>query len=634
MTRPSLSVDDNNEQSPLIGPQTQTEDEDVGQSLPLSESLELDDEVAISRSSWYLFILTLSIGGLQIVWSVELSNGSPFLLSLGMSKSLLALVWIAGPLTGAIVQPYIGIRSDNCRIPWGKRKPFMIAGGGATILALLALAWIRETVEGFLGIFGASPGSAGLKITTIVSATVLMYILDFAINTGKCEIRSTKQSLIVLIVQAGIRAFIVDNAPAHQQESANAWASRVTGVGNVLGYVFGYIDLPRYFPFFGDTQFQVLCVIASLSLSSTLVVSCLYIKERDPRLDGPPTTSGLGVMAFFKQVFFSIRRLPPQIRKICEVQLFAWIGWFPFLFYITTYIGQLYVNPYLEPGFSDADIEKLWEQATRIGTFALLIYAITSFLSNTLLPFVIVPTYRKRLPGGRQPISTPSSPTTTRPRTPSFGQLPYTSSNTNLSVYIPTDSRASTPLSWLMAGLQIPGLTLRRAWLLSHILFAICMCSTFFIRTPVAATVMTALVGTSWALTTWAPFALISAEIARRDEARRRKLRQVDICMLSRSHGDGPGRDKPVDEEGGEEGNDDHSDQAGIILGLHNVAVSMPQILSTLICSVVFNALQKPRGVPGDESVGWCLRIGGLAAVMAAWATTRLAEARQIEGEE
>lgn len=102
-----------------------------------------------------------------------------------MSKSLLAFVWIAGPLTGTLVQPYIGIRSDNCRISWGKRKPFMLVGAAATIVSLLALAWVREFVGGFLSIFGADPESERVKVVIIVAATVLMYCLDFAINTGR-----------------------------------------------------------------------------------------------------------------------------------------------------------------------------------------------------------------------------------------------------------------------------------------------------------------------------------------------------------------------------------------------------------------------------------------------------------------
>jgi solute carrier family 45, member 1/2/4 len=153
----------------------------------LSESLRCDVTSLESKSSWYLFLLTLSIGGLQIVWSVELSNGSPYLLSLGMSKSLLAFVWIAGPLSGALVQPYVGIRSDNCRISWGKRKPFMIGGGGATVVALLALAWTREMVRGFLGLFGVAADSDGVKVTAIVVAILFMYVLDFSVNTGKLQ---------------------------------------------------------------------------------------------------------------------------------------------------------------------------------------------------------------------------------------------------------------------------------------------------------------------------------------------------------------------------------------------------------------------------------------------------------------
>ena len=101
-----------------------------------------------------------------------------------MSKSLLAFVWIAGPLTGTLVQPYVGIRSDNCRIAWGKRKPFMLVGGAATIVFLLGLAWVREIFGGLLSVFGADPASDTTKTVVIVAAMVLMYGLDFAINTG------------------------------------------------------------------------------------------------------------------------------------------------------------------------------------------------------------------------------------------------------------------------------------------------------------------------------------------------------------------------------------------------------------------------------------------------------------------
>lgn len=101
-----------------------------------------------------------------------------------MNKSMLAFVWIAAPLSGVLVQPYIGIRSDNCRNPWGKRKPFMLWGAVATAISYLSLAWTREIVRGVLGIFGADADSRGVKVSSIMFAVVLVYILDVAINAG------------------------------------------------------------------------------------------------------------------------------------------------------------------------------------------------------------------------------------------------------------------------------------------------------------------------------------------------------------------------------------------------------------------------------------------------------------------
>jgi solute carrier family 45, member 1/2/4 len=105
---------------------------------------------------------------------------------LGISKSFLALVWIAGPLSGVLVQPYVGIKSDNCRSRFGKRRPFIIGGGAATIISLMMLAWSREIVGAFLGVFGADLNSTFVKDSIILFAVVFIYVLDFSINVSKC----------------------------------------------------------------------------------------------------------------------------------------------------------------------------------------------------------------------------------------------------------------------------------------------------------------------------------------------------------------------------------------------------------------------------------------------------------------
>lgn len=513
---------------------------------------------------------------------------------------MLAFVWIAGPLTGVLVQPYIGIKSDNCRISWGKRKPFMLGGAAATAFAFLALAWTREIVHGFLGLFGADPQSGGVKVVSIVFAVLLIYVLDVAINAGTTTLLASQSSSADLVptVQAAVRAFMVDNAPTHQQEDTNSWGGRLTGVGNIMCYAAGYIDLPKHTGgVLGNTQFKVLSVITAIALCGTVLISVFFIRERDPTREGPVSSDTMGILLFFRQVFASLKRLPPQIRKVCAAQFFNWISWFPFLFYLTTYIGQLHLNKYFaaNPDLSPEDIDRAWEDATRVGTFALLIFAFTSFASNMLLPFIIVPSYQPPLSLDRRSSFHSASSHrnfphghSSNPSTPGAGTASMTS-------YFPGPGSHSR-LSRLLSACQIPWLTLRRAWLLAHVLFALCMLSTFLITSTTAGTVLAGFIGLPWALTLWAPFALISAEISKRDTEARRK------------------------------GVTGKEDQAGVILGLHNVFISAPQIVATLVSSVIFKLAQKPRGSPWDDSVAWVLRFGGIAALVAAYMTWRMDE--------
>ncbi|KAI1743690.1 major facilitator superfamily domain-containing protein [Xylaria scruposa] len=562
-----------NEQSPLLSPHREEQAPFVGPTADCQD----DDELHETKSIWYLITLTICLGGLQVAWAVELSNGTPYLLSLGLSKSLMALVWIAGPITGTLVQPYVGMLSDNCRISWGKRKPFVLGGAAATALAYMFLAWIREIVGGFLGLFGADPQSEGVKTVIIVVAVIWIYVLDVAVNT----------------VQASIRAFIVDCAPPHQQEAANSMASRVVGLGNIIGYIAGGINLPKYVWFFGSTQFKDLCAIASIALCSTVLFSTIVIKERNPQLDGRPAEDRPGLVSFFVKIFAAIKRLPPQISKVCVVQFFAWVGFFPMLFYTSSYIGDIYVQPFLEenPNMTPEELDELYERATRMGTHALLIFAITSLVTNVVLPFFIDPTYDNHPAAGRPP---------------------------GYDRQIDEDDDTSG-IRKLLKRLVIPGFTLRRAWMLSHILFAVSMTSTLFARSIEAATALIGLIGITWALTLWAPWAIISAEISRRDVMYRAKKQQLRHIAQVNERDQQIASDPLLNAEGQSQDYEREPDQAGVILGIHNMAIASPQMIATLGSSVIFRFFQKPRGVPGDHSYSIVLASGGLFVLFAAY---------------
>ncbi|KAK5277258.1 hypothetical protein LTR16_010030, partial [Cryomyces antarcticus] len=112
-------------------------------------------------------------------------------------------------------------------------------------------------------------------------------------------------------------------------------------------------------------------------------------------------------------------------------------------------------------------------------------------------------------------------------------------------------------------GFQGPHISLTTAWALSHLLFAFAMFTTFFVTSQLGGTLLVALVGLSWAVTLWAPFAIIGVELATRQRHRGSSDGEEELAF-------------PTD------------DQAGATIGFHNVAISAPQIIAALACSGIF----------------------------------------------
>ena len=75
---------------------------------------------------------------------------TPYLLQLGLTKSKTSLVWIAGPLSGLIMQPVVGVLADSSRSKWGRRRPFMIGGSLVVGACLVILGWTAEIVGIFV----------------------------------------------------------------------------------------------------------------------------------------------------------------------------------------------------------------------------------------------------------------------------------------------------------------------------------------------------------------------------------------------------------------------------------------------------------------------------------------------------
>ncbi|BGP57929.1 hypothetical protein JCM8202v2_005583 [Rhodotorula sphaerocarpa] len=347
--------------------------------------------------------LTIGILGAQLAWTVEMAYGTPYLLALGLSKQATSLVWIAGPLSGLVVQPLVGALSDQNSHSRFRRRKYILISAALIVLATLAVAYARalaKLVATLAGLGDWDPDAARTEHAAAITLGVAgFYLLDFSLNG----------------LQASLRALVLDRSPPHLQSAANAWLGRHTHLGNILGYLFGYLDL-AHAPFLSwidppaavktgtdsppeeeeGAQFRRLAVLSLAVMALTVAITCLT----QPEGPGHTTQSradrespahrerrkpsawrrAAGLVGTIRD---NIRTLPLPVRRVCYVQFFAWTAWFPFLFYSTTYVAEaLYASLPAGAPLPSSD------EATRAGSFALLLYSLVSLAAGTLLPFL------------------------------------------------------------------------------------------------------------------------------------------------------------------------------------------------------------------------------------------------------
>jgi maltose/moltooligosaccharide transporter len=143
-------------------------------------------------------IWNMSFGFLGIQIGFELQNGnvSRIFQTLGADVGELAILWIAAPMTGLIVQPIIGHLSDKTWGPLGRRRPYFLVGA---ILASLALF--------------VMPNAPALWV-----AAGMLWVMDASLN----------------ITMEPFRAFVGDNLPDRQRTMGYAMQSFFIGTGAVI----------------------------------------------------------------------------------------------------------------------------------------------------------------------------------------------------------------------------------------------------------------------------------------------------------------------------------------------------------------------------------------------------------------
>ncbi|CAK7215337.1 hypothetical protein SCUCBS95973_002447 [Sporothrix curviconia] len=561
-----------------------------------------------------MMLLTSASMGIAFTWGVEMTYCTPYLLSLGLTKGQASLIWLAGPLSGLIVQPVIGVVSDQSTAKYGRRRPFMAIGSILVVFGLLALSFTREIVTYLLGsgdttppvADAVSPPTAHRKVV-ICLAVFALYLTDFAINA----------------VMSCNRSLLVDTLPLEKQQDGAAWASRNAAFGHLVGYAAGAIDLVQLMgPAYGDTQFKKLSIVAALSILATVGITCWAVTERvllKSALGGPNSAAD-GVMAklvkIFRQIWSTLLTLPPRIQAICWAVFWGWIGWFPFVVYSSTWVGETYFRYDAPEGAASTDVVG---EMGRIGSYALTTYSAMTVLASAILPL--------------------------------FVRSPYTDSFTK---------RPPASIARLVELIEKSRPELLTVWTCGHLMFACSMFMAPFARSFRFATTLVTLCGIPWTVVTWAPSALLGVEVnkltggsattttsssaaaaaaAKPINRRPSNASPISIPLGSLSlsspkdaeHGTGGGKKDPAAVSTGE--------LSGIYFGILNIYTTLPQLLGNLLSAFVFAVLEPGKSpelatdahpsehhsTDGPNAIAVTLFIGAVFAVLSAVATRRLA---------
>ena len=308
-------------------------------------------------SFWQIWNMSFGFLGIQFGWGLQIANMSPIYKYLHAEESSLPYLWLAGPITGLLIQPIVGSMSDRTWNRLGRRRPYFLAGA---ILASAALFIM--------------PNSSAVWM-----AAGLLWILDASIN----------------ITMEPFRAFVADKLPEEQRTLGFVMQSFFIGIGqtlaNALPYLFTALGLVGVMatgiPLSVDYAFKIGAIVFLLAVVWTVISSKEYPPD-DIEAFHRMKREQRGILAGFKEVFSSLAEMPPTMKQLAVVQFFTWFA-LPCMWQFFTLAIARHV--FLAPDESSPR----FAEAVEWGGLCFAIYNVVCFLIAFLLPWLANKTSRK-----------------------------------------------------------------------------------------------------------------------------------------------------------------------------------------------------------------------------------------------
>ena len=197
-------------------------------------------------SFWKLWNLSFGFFGVQIAYALQSANISRIFSTLGADPHDLSYFWILPPLMGILVQPIVGVASDNTWTRFGRRIPYLFIGA---LIAVIVMIMLPNT-----GSFGLSVSAA------MMFGLIALMFLDTSIN----------------MAMQPFKMLVGDMVNEKQKGLAYSIQSFLCNAGSLVGYIFpllltwigisniapeGVIPDTVIWSFYAGAAILILCVI-------------------------------------------------------------------------------------------------------------------------------------------------------------------------------------------------------------------------------------------------------------------------------------------------------------------------------------------------------------------------------------
>ncbi len=308
-------------------------------------------------SFWHIWNMSFGFLGIQFGWGLQLANMSPIYKYLHAEESSLPYLWLAGPITGLIIQPIIGSMSDRTWNRLGRRRPYFLTGA---ILASAALFFMPDS-------------------SAVWMAAGLLWILDASIN----------------ITMEPFRAFVADKLVEEQRTLGFVMQSFFIGIGqtlaNALPYLFTALGvvgvMASGIPLSVDYAFKIGAVVFLLAVVWTVVTTKEYPPD-DLELFLRMKREKKGILAGFAEIFSAVAEMPSTMKQLAVVQFFTWFA--------LPCMWQFFGLAVARHVFNAPDERSaLFAAGTEWGGLCFAVYNIVCFVIAFLLPGLAKATSRK-----------------------------------------------------------------------------------------------------------------------------------------------------------------------------------------------------------------------------------------------